>query len=838
MRASRYIIIHKHREAAQKASRPMALLRGIGLTILGTILIIFAAAGLSYAFFTQSLPSLSLFKQAYNDKPDPTRFYARDGKTLLFTLAYDNFSSQDLRLCATYNQGCFPQTFVSAARIAREEAVKKGEKIPLTEEMVREVYKDYLSNSQYPDFAAKLLSFQVRQTYGTEQIESWYYNRAWFGQMAFGLDAASHLYLDKSAEELNDAECVLMSAIINAPMLNPIDSKGALRDFYLSRLEELRAAGLFSNEQADELAHSNFVIFEPPQYIDGAKPDIITHKALNTAINIYGREKVERGGMKIITSEDVSLQSYLNCITSQDNAGEETSCPLSPRYSEDEAASATETLRTAPISLAILDVNSGEILAELEANRDEGNTRVYDSELRSYPVGSSMNYFAALAAFRSGSSPSTLLWDIEASYPPNISTDSGEPFHGPIQLREALSSDYQRALEAHLQHFGSGSVRRNAALFGLSGSGNISEANLLTIGESYTAEAMAYSLSPFAAQGHQTGSNSSGSMQPISILRIETEEGETEIPQAEIRKALIADNLAYLVHNVFTQQSGDLSLPDRPSAAKIGRIKGDSALWISGYTTEISCALRVGDPKTASAFVVDGDKVLNTAEILWQSVMEKANEGRPISGWEVPEGISQVRICLPSGKLPTSACRETMTDIFLTGNEPYEYDEYYVEVPINRENRMLATRYTDPQNVVNEVFLNLPDEAADWAAANGIEEMPDSYDPIRNELINDPGILIESPAAFQNFPQNEKVDIIVRLSLPTGTESMQVSLGTGMYPTEWEEVCSGGSLENGQWLLCSLDTSKFDPGLYALRTAFILPDQSYRSAETYLQITD
>lgn len=67
---------------------------------------------------------------------------------------------------------------------------------------------------------------------------------------------------------------------------------------------------------------------------------------------------------------------------------------------------------------------------------------------------------------------------------------------------------------------------------------------------------------------------------------------------------------------------------------------------------------------------------------------------------------------------------------------------------------------------------------------------------------------------------------------------MQVSLGTGMYPTEWEEVCSGGSLENGQWLLCSLDTSKFDPGLYALRTAFILPDQSYRSAETYLQITD
>ena len=146
MRSSRYIIIHKHREAAQKASRPMSLLRSIGLTILGMILTAFAAAGLSYAFFTQSLPSLTLFEQTYNNRPQPTRFFARDGKTLLFTLAYDDFSSQDLQLCEKNNQGCFPQTFVKAARIAREEAVKRGEKKTLSEEMVRDVYRDYISD--------------------------------------------------------------------------------------------------------------------------------------------------------------------------------------------------------------------------------------------------------------------------------------------------------------------------------------------------------------------------------------------------------------------------------------------------------------------------------------------------------------------------------------------------------------------------------------------------------------------------------------------------------------------------------------------------------------------
>ena len=108
MRSSRYIIIHKHREAAQKASRPMALLRGIGLTILGMILIAFTAAGLSYAIFTQDLPSLTLFEQAYKTRPEPTRFYARDGETLLFTLAYEDFTYEDLQLCESDEKGCFP----------------------------------------------------------------------------------------------------------------------------------------------------------------------------------------------------------------------------------------------------------------------------------------------------------------------------------------------------------------------------------------------------------------------------------------------------------------------------------------------------------------------------------------------------------------------------------------------------------------------------------------------------------------------------------------------------------------------------------------------------------
>lgn len=811
----------------------MSILSGLGLSLLGLLLTAAAGAGIFYALFSQSFPSLETFASYYNNKPSPTRFFARDGETLLFTLAYENFETQTLSVCETQGEGCFPKTFLEAARLTRENLSGRS-KDPLAEDMVKTVYAKAIGESSRPELLTKILSYQIRQTYGEDQLTAWYYNNAWFGQMAFGLDAAARLYLDKSAESLSDAECVLMSAIVNAPMLNPIDSKGALRDFYLSQLADLQRAGLFDESQADVLARSNFIIFEPPQYANAAEPDLITQKALNALVNQFGRETVERGGITVITSEDAAIQGYLNCITSEENNEENSSCPLSAAYSDREIQNAAESLRTAPVSIAIIDVNNGQILAELEGENDSSGTRTYSSSLNHYPIGTTMNIFAALTAFKGGSSPSTLLWDLENEYASKPENPDNETYHGPIQLREALTQDYLRPLTAHLQQFGSGAVQRNASLFGLSGS-MLSEQDLLKNGGSFTAEAVAYSLLPFAALGEQRGSAVSGVIQPVSILQIERETGETEFPQAAAQKVLIADNLAYLVHNVFTQETGDLALPDRPSAAKIGQAAGDSGLWISGYTANLSCAIRLADSGKISAFVTDGDRIRETAEILWQSVMEQAHRGRPVSGWEIPSDVSQVRICLPSGKLPTKACQETMTDVFLRGNEPYEYDEFYVEVPINRQNRLLATRYTPPEDVVNEVFLNLPAEAADWAAANSIEPLPTVYDPIRTKTQNK-YIQIESPQEFQAFTGNEQIDIIVRLTLDKTPESMQVSVGAGMYPVQWTEICSETALENGQWLLCSFDSSELEPGLYSLRTAFTLPGQLYRAAETYFEV--
>ena len=305
MKASRYIIFRKHRESDAAAGRPLSVLKLIGLTALVLAMTAFVAAGIRYALFTQDLPSLKRFQSYYEAHPEPTRFYARNGETLLFTLAYENFEHRDLAICDEDGEGCFPHTFLESARITREINIRQGNAVPTAEEMVRKVYAEEIEASRDPELLVRILSRQVRSIFGEEQLLTWYYNNAWFGQMAFGLDAAARLYLDKAGSDLTDAECVLMSAIINAPMLNPIDSRGALRDSYLSQLSQLQQAALFTDDEAELLSRNNFIIFEPPQYIGGSEPDIITRKALDTILNRYGREQVERGGLKVITSEDI-----------------------------------------------------------------------------------------------------------------------------------------------------------------------------------------------------------------------------------------------------------------------------------------------------------------------------------------------------------------------------------------------------------------------------------------------------------------------------------------------------------------------------------------------------
>ena len=62
-----------------------------------------------------------------------------------------------------------------------------------------------------------LLTFQIEKRYTKREILTLYCNQVLFGHGAFGVEAASRMYFDKSADELDLAEASLLAGIIQLP---------------------------------------------------------------------------------------------------------------------------------------------------------------------------------------------------------------------------------------------------------------------------------------------------------------------------------------------------------------------------------------------------------------------------------------------------------------------------------------------------------------------------------------------------------------------------------------------------------------------------------------------
>ena len=80
----------------------------------------------------------------------------------------------------------------------------------------------------FDDYSRKaeelLLANQVTDTYSKEQILEWYLNTNFYGNLAYGIEAAARVYFDKTAAELTLPEAAMLAAIPQSPALNPIDN--------------------------------------------------------------------------------------------------------------------------------------------------------------------------------------------------------------------------------------------------------------------------------------------------------------------------------------------------------------------------------------------------------------------------------------------------------------------------------------------------------------------------------------------------------------------------------------------------------------------------------------
>lgn len=707
-----------------------------------------------------------------------------------------------------------------------------------------------------------LLAQKLSQTYTKEQIIEWYLNTNFYGNLAYGIEAAARVYFDKTAAQLTLAEAAMLAAIPQSPALNPIDNYDEAKFRQELVLDAMFRDGYIDR---DELVEAKYTPLQLAQGIEDRFDIIAPHFALYVRKELeqrFGPELVLRGGLNVYTTLDMQMQRQAECVSRAHVA--RLSGVVGELLPADEAANcpALEFLPPLAITRVGVDhhVNNAAVIALAPRTGEikvmvgsldywneaiDGSFNVAVDGLRQ--PGSSFKPFTYLTALSQGYTAAAMFTDVETDFgtpyngvayvPQNYDT----LFHGPIRMRKALGNSYNVPAVEAMSWVGVDNVIRTAHSLGITtldeGPDRYGLSLTLGGGEVKVLD-MVYAFSVMDNMGVMIGQPVAPEQQrlgfraldPVAIIRVEDRNGNIlyEYNQPE-RREILTPQLAFLMNDMLSDRSARcaafgcpnvLELPNnRPAAAKTGTTNDFRDDWTVGYTPQLAAGVWLGNTDNSPTEGVPGSE---GAAPVWHAFMAWAMQGQPIESWARPTGMVQAAVCDLSGLLPSPHC-PTVSEYFIEGTQPRIYDNMYQEFAINRENGRLATIYTPPELIERQVFIIYPERAADWVRENEIEQPPTEFDTIQTPDATAGNTVIATPKPF---------DFVRGTVVITGTARSdnfayyRLAYFRGLSPTDIQMIADNVTEQKDNTVLGVWDVSNLD-GLYTLLLTVVRGDGTF-----------
>ena len=161
-------------------------------------------------------------------------------------------------------------------------------------------------------------ALQIEKKYSKQEILELYCNEIYFGHGAYGIEAASQIYFQKSARDINLAECAILAALPTAPnayspIAYPERAKQRQR-VVLLRMVEL---GYITRAEADQSYASFWEDYSqknlaPPLSAWNVKVDKAPHFTeyiRQQLVELYGVDRVNEDGLRVYTTLDLDMQN-------------------------------------------------------------------------------------------------------------------------------------------------------------------------------------------------------------------------------------------------------------------------------------------------------------------------------------------------------------------------------------------------------------------------------------------------------------------------------------------------------------------------------------------------
>ncbi|MBN1139039.1 MAG: PBP1A family penicillin-binding protein, partial [Anaerolineae bacterium] len=576
-----------------------------------------------------------------------------------------------------------------------------------------------------------ILAWRLTQRYSKDEILALYLNEIYYGNLAYGVQAAAQAYFDKDVRDLDLAECALLAGLPQAPAYyNPLENLKATKARQAVVLDLMVKQGYITADQARMAKEEKLYLASAP--FDIRAPHFVMY-VRGLLEQELGLARLEQGGLKIYTTLDLDLNETARDLARYRLArlakcdGQVQDCPPGGR-----------NVRNA--ALIAIDPQTGEILAML-GSPDYFSTRI-DGAVNSTTAlrqpGSSIKPITYAAAFASRKlTPATMMLDVRTSFVTRegasyVPLNYDLQFRGPVRLREALASSYNLLAVKVLDAIGvdtmTGLARRMGITtfddpdrLGLAVTLGGGEVRLLELTAAYGA---------FANGGYR--------VQPRAILRVEDAQGQILWSQSLVppsppgtaeRGRVLDGRVAYLISDILSDDLaripsfGDGSVLElsRPAAVKTGTTTDYRDNWTVGYTPDLVVGVWVGNADNETMHDISG---ISGAAPIWHDFMEAALKGRPVREFERPDGLVEVEVCALSGLLPAPDCPHRVTELFLAGAEPTESCTMHQRIAVDHATGLRATAATPPDQIVERVYTILPPEAQEWGREQGIQELP------------------------------------------------------------------------------------------------------------------
>jgi len=495
-----------------------------------------------------------------------------------------------------------------------------------------------------------IIAFKLERVFSKEEILGFYLNEISYGGSNYGIEAASLYFFGKNAKDLNLTEAAYLAALPQAPTYySPYGSHreelNKRKNLVLKRMLDL---GFITEEEFNETQEQK-AIFAGRSEKNIKAPHFVMY-VKSYLEEKYGKDLVEEGGLKVITTLDWNLQQKAETIVA------------------DYAKENVVKFNAYNAGLTAIDPKTGKILA-MVGSKDyfgkpepegcapginclfEGNFNVTTAPRQ---PGSAFKPFAYAAAFKKGYAPETVIFDLKTEFNSSCNPD-GAPkegikeeecyrpenydnqFRGPISFKNALAQSINVASVKVLYLAGINDSLRTAQDLGITtliDPGKYGLTLVLGGGETKLLE-MTASYGVFANDGVKNP--------VVAVDRIENGKGEILEKFTGRPKQMLEPNISRMITNILSDNEARapafgsqsyLYFQGRDVAAKTGTTNDYRDAWVIGYTPNLAVGAWVGNnnndsmEKKVAGFIVAP---------MWHAFLKEALENIPQEKFLKPE---------------------------------------------------------------------------------------------------------------------------------------------------------------------------------------------------------